>query len=172
MGGTRVNIQEIKELMEKMAETGLTQLDLEIAGAKLRLERAHPVMVHQTAAPDQAAYAAMAANYATSLPAAALLAAPVAAAAAPAAPAEPEAEEGQIVTSPVVGVYYAAASPDSDPFITVGAKVDVGSPLCIIEAMKLMNEVTCPWEGVVLEIMVENGQRVEFGQPLFRIGGI
>jgi acetyl-CoA carboxylase biotin carboxyl carrier protein len=168
MGGTRVNIQEIKELMEKMAETGLTQLDLEIAGAKLRLERAHPVMVHQTAAPDQAAYAAMAANYATSLPAAAL----AASVAAAAAPAEPEAEEGQIVTSPVVGVYYAAASPDSDPFITVGAKVDVGSPLCIIEAMKLMNEVTCPWEGVVLEIMVENGQRVEFGQPLFRIGGI
>jgi len=95
--------------------------------------------------------------------------------AAPAAPAEeatPAEPAGQLVTSPVVGIYYAAPSPDSDPFIRIGSTVEKGAPLCIIEAMKLMNEVTSPWSGVVLEILAENGQRVEYGQPLFRIGGI
>jgi acetyl-CoA carboxylase biotin carboxyl carrier protein len=85
---------------------------------------------------------------------------------------EPAELPGQVVKSPVVGVFYASPSPDSDPFVIVGKAVEAGSPLCIIEAMKLMNEVTSPWEGIVLDILVENGQRVEYGQPLFRIGGV
>jgi acetyl-CoA carboxylase biotin carboxyl carrier protein len=71
----------------------------------------------------------------------------------------------------VVGIYYAAPTPDSEPFVAVGACVEIGSPLCIIEAMKLMNEVTSAWDGAVLEILAESGQRVEFGQPLMQIGG-
>lgn len=76
---------------------------------------------------------------------------------------------GELIKSPVVGVFFAAPSPDSDPFVLVGSKIEAGATLCIIEAMKLMNEVTSSIEGEIAEILVENGQRVEFGQTLFRI---
>lgn len=82
---------------------------------------------------------------------------------------ETEAKPGDLIKSPVVGIYYSSPSPDSDPFISVGSKIEIGMTLCIIEAMKLMNEVTSSFDGEIVEIMVENGQRVEFGQPLFRI---
>ncbi len=148
-----MDIQEIKGLMDKMVETGLNVIEIESEGNRLRLER--------TAAPavQYAPIAYAAQSSAVEAPAAAA--------------AEPVVEKlpGQLVVSPVVGIYYSAASPDSDPFVTVGATVEVGSPLCIIEAMKLMNEVTSTLEGTILEILVENGQRVEFGQSLMRIGG-
>ncbi|NLC84715.1 MAG: biotin/lipoyl-binding protein [Ruminococcaceae bacterium] len=76
---------------------------------------------------------------------------------------------GRLICSPVVGIFYAAAAPDQDPFVSPGSVVAAGAPLGIIEAMKLMNEVTSPADGVVIEILVDNGQRVEYGQPLFRI---
>ena len=78
-------------------------------------------------------------------------------------------EEGRFVSSPTVGVFYASPSPDSDPFVQVGSKVSKGDVVCIIEAMKLMNEITCEFDGTVAEICVGNGQTVEYGQPLFRI---
>lgn len=77
--------------------------------------------------------------------------------------------EGRLVASPVVGIFYAAAAPDQDPFVAPGSVVEAGAPLGIIEAMKLMNEVTSPCSGTVSEVLVENGQRVEYGQPLFTI---
>lgn len=83
--------------------------------------------------------------------------------------AENPANEGNAVISPTVGVFYAASSPDSDPFVQVGTKVKKGDVLCIVEAMKLMNEITSEFDGMVTEICVGNGQVVEFGQPLFRI---
>lgn len=152
-----MQIEEIKELMDKMSQTGLNVLEYESEGSRLRLERtAAPVVyAEQAYAPQQYTVAPGQQN---TLPVAA----------EPAAPVE---LPGQLVLSPVVGIYYAAASPDSDPFVKVGATVEKGSPLCIIEAMKLMNEVTSAWDGTILEIMAENGQRVEFGQPLMRIGG-
>ena len=84
---------------------------------------------------------------------------------------EPAAQtvKGTLVTSPTVGVFYAAASPDSKPFVEVGDQVKKGDTLCIIEAMKLMNEIPAETDGIVQEICAENGQVVEFGQPLFRI---
>ena len=85
--------------------------------------------------------------------------------------AEPTAQtaKGTLVTSPSVGVFYAAASPDSKPFVEVGDEVKKGDILCIIEAMKLMNEIPAETDGVIQEICAENGQVVEYGQPLFRI---
>jgi acetyl-CoA carboxylase biotin carboxyl carrier protein len=86
---------------------------------------------------------------------------------APAAPAEPE---GHVVKSPMVGTFYRSASPGNKPFVEVGDTVQAGDPLCIIEAMKLMNEIEADKSGTVKQILVENGQPVEFGQPLIVIG--
>lgn len=77
---------------------------------------------------------------------------------------------GQVVTSPLVGTFYAAPSEDAEAFVKVGDKVEVGQVLAIVEAMKLMNEIDSEFAGTVTEILVENGQAVEYGQPLFRIG--
>ncbi|MBP1757397.1 MAG: acetyl-CoA carboxylase, biotin carboxyl carrier protein [Firmicutes bacterium] len=167
-----MNVSDIRKLMEMMAATGTTELEWSTEGDKIRLERRpQPLFGQAEAGADQSAMLAALSQLAAR-PAAA--SAPAAVAAEPAAAAAAESAEvpGHVVTSPVVGVYYAAPSPDSDPFIAVGKSVEVGSPLCIIEAMKLMNEVTSAWEGVILEIYVENGQRVEYGQPLCRIGGL
>jgi acetyl-CoA carboxylase biotin carboxyl carrier protein len=99
----------------------------------------------------------------TPLPAAAP--APVAAA----APAKAEAKPGVMVSSPFVGTFYRAPSPDAPPFVDVGAKVKKGQTLCIVEAMKLMNEIESEVDGIVAEILVQNATPVEFGEPLFRI---
>lgn len=93
---------------------------------------------------------------------------------APAAPAqesasEPEAESGTIVTAPLVGTYYSAPSPDSEPFVKIDQQVKQGDVLMIIESMKLMNEVLCETDGVISEIYVKNGEAVEFGQKLMKI---
>ena len=82
---------------------------------------------------------------------------------------EKKTSEGEAVTSPMVGVFYSAPSPDSDPYVTIGSQVKKGDVLCLIEAMKLMNEVTAEKNGEICEICVENGQVVEYGQPLFMI---
>ena len=106
-------------------------------------------------------------------PVAAPVVAPVATTpAAPAVAAQPVAEpvvEGTTVTSPMVGTFYRSPNPGADPFVTVGDKVQVGQTLCIIEAMKLLNEIEAETSGTIKEILVENGQPVEFGQPLFII---
>ena len=93
--------------------------------------------------------------------------------AAPVAPAEPEkpaVAEGHVTKSPMVGTFYRSASPGSKPFVDVGQQVKNGDTLCIIEAMKLLNEIDSDQAGVIKAILVENGQPVEFGQPLFVIG--
>lgn len=96
--------------------------------------------------------------------------APAAIAAAPvAAEAAPAAESGNIVTSPIVGTFYAAPSPDKAPFVKVGDTVNAGDVVCIIESMKLMNEINCEFSGRVAEIYVKNGEPVEYGQKLMRI---
>lgn len=114
-------------------------------------------------------------------PAAPLAAAPLPAGPAPApalaaeapAPLKEEAEEaakpGKVVESPLVGTFYAAPAEDAEPFVTVGSAVKKGQTLAIVEAMKLMNEIESDYDGTVAEILVENGQPVEYGQPLFRI---
>ena len=83
---------------------------------------------------------------------------------------EPDEPQGEVVKSPMVGTFYRAASPTSDPFVDVGSTVKVGDPLCIVEAMKLLNEIESDFSGTINEILVENGQPVEYGEPLFIIG--
>ena len=79
-------------------------------------------------------------------------------------------KEGNTINSPMVGTFYRAASPDADPFVDIGASVKKGDILCIVEAMKLLNEIECDQGGIIKKILVENGQPVEFGEPLFVIG--
>lgn len=149
-----MQIQDILELMGKMGETGVSLLEYEAEGIKLHLER--------PAGPA----AATAGNQAAGFPCVGE------AGAAGGTEYRTELQNSWLVHSPVVGIYYAAATPDSEPFVQLGSRVEAGTTLCIIEAMKLMNEVTSTAEGQVLELLVNNGQRVEYGQPLMRIGGL
>ena len=156
-----MQIQDMIELMKHMNRNGISLLEYESEGQRLRLEKpAGPAA--QTAWTGQAGSRQAAEDQQDSLH-------------QDTAGKEPEpvacAAEGQLITAPVVGVYYAAPSPESDPYVVVGAAVEAGATVCIIEAMKLMNEVTSSCAGVVQEIYVHDGQRVEYGQPLLRIGG-
>ena len=139
--------QEIRTYAGLMEELQLTGLEVEADGVRVRLERLHapaaPVVVSQT---------------------------PVLAAAAPAAAPKAPAESGVVeVTSPMVGVFYSAPAENAEPYVTVGSKVKKGDVLCIIEAMKLMNEITADCDGTVLDIGAGNNQVVDYGHVLFRI---
>lgn len=138
-----MDIKSIESLARLMKENALTSLELTQDGVSLKLERVN------TVAPAQA-----------------LTASPFSP--APVEP-DPPPTNGTLVLSPTVGVFYAAPAPDSPPFVEAGAKVRKGDTLCIIEAMKLMNEIPAEIDGTVAEICVGNGQVVEYNQPLFRI---
>jgi acetyl-CoA carboxylase biotin carboxyl carrier protein len=155
-----LNFKEILELIDKVADRGIAALEIEQAGVKLRIEgiSAGPQVVHtyptQHGSAPQAGVAPMSA-------------APVAAAPA----AEPQdSEEGlHIITSPIVGTFYRAPNPESEVFANVGDRVSKGKVLCIIEAMKLMNEIESDADGVVARIYPQNGQPIEYGEKLFAI---
>jgi len=158
-----LDLKQIKQLIDLMQRSDLTEFSVEEEGFKIKIARASnaassPVVV---AAPVAAAPAAPA-------PAAP---APAAASAAPSAPAAPAADEAGVVyvKSPMVGTFYKAASPESKPFVEVGSKITETSVVCIIEAMKIMNEIQAEVKGTVVEVLVENGQPVEYGQKLFKI---
>lgn len=142
------SIEDIKELMAAMQRHHVGSLKLEQDGAKLELA-CPPVQV--VAAP-----AGLQQESASPSP-------------FPSHTAEPELPSGKIVTSPIVGTFYSAPSPDSDPYVQEGDKVEKGQVLFIIESMKLMNEVNSEFSGTVSQILVENGQGVEFGQPILVI---
>lgn len=151
-----MDLRKLKKLIDLVEESGISELELTEGEEKVRISRAlmqsaAPV-THYVTAPQQAPLAAPA---------------PSAPAAAPAAPAV---EDGQIVKSPMVGTFYRASSPDAKAFVDVGSSVSSGDTLCIIEAMKLLNEIESDYSGVVKKIFVENGQPVEYGEPLFLIG--
>ncbi len=159
-----------KSLMEKMAETDLGELELEMEEPKLklRLKAKKPLPPKPPemppmggVMPQPVAVAPVAATPAAAAPAAVETE-------APAEEKEPE-PKGKLVTAPLVGTFYAAPSPEQAPFVKVGDVVAEGDVVCIIESMKLMNEVQSEHSGKVLEILVENGQGVEYGQPLIRI---
>lgn len=150
-----MKIEEIRELAQIMKENGLGVLELQEDGTSLRLETACA-----TAPVVQAVVPA---------------AAPVAPAPAPTAPTT--AQDGtpvdfnnlKEVKSPMVGMFYQAPSPEADPYVRVGSKVKKGDVLCVIEAMKLLNEITADTDGEIVDVCVENGQLVEYGQVLFKI---
>ena len=149
-----MNLEEIKSILQLMEANKLVEFEYEDDGRRLKLRRAEDRVV-TTAVPMH-------------VPAAA----PMAAAASPAAPAAaPEARPANLTEfkSPLVGTFYRSAKPDSDPFVNVGDEVGPEKVLCIIEAMKVMNEIKAEMSGVVREILVKNGQAVEFGEPMFLI---
>ncbi|HCH5064817.1 TPA: acetyl-CoA carboxylase biotin carboxyl carrier protein [Vibrio parahaemolyticus] len=147
-----MDIRKIKKLIELVEESGIAELEISEGEESVRISR------HGTAAPAPVHYAA--APVAAPAPVAA---APVAEAPAAEAPAVPA---GHQVLSPMVGTFYRSPSPDSKAFVEVGQKVSAGDTLCIVEAMKMMNQIEADKSGVVTAILVEDGQPVEFDQPL------
>lgn len=153
----RIDLQELRELVEFLKESGIAEFELEREDqhVKLKFESAFP-------APAVHAAASMPQVHAVAAPA------PVPAPAAPAAPAALE-EALHIVKSPIVGTYYESSAPGSPAFLKVGDVIEVGQTLCIVEAMKLMNEIEADVAGEVVKIIAKNGQPVEYGQPLFAV---
>jgi len=150
-----VDLRKLKKLIDLVQESGIAELEISEGEEKVRISR-----VNQGA---QAMLAMPPATHMT-MPATAPAAAPAAAAAA-----VPEKVEGHIVKSPMVGTFYRAPSPGAKAFVDIGDRVSPGDTLCIIEAMKLLNEIEADQGGVVKEAYVENGQPVEYGEPLFLI---
>ena len=153
-----MDLRKLKTLIELVETSGIAELEIQEGEERVRITRSQP-------APAAAIAPTAATHVAT---------APVPAASAtgngPSPDTTPPAFEGHVVKSPMVGTFYRAATPGAKPFIEVGDSVQEGGPLCIIEAMKLMNEIEADKSGVVKAILAENGQPVEFGQPLFVIG--
>jgi acetyl-CoA carboxylase biotin carboxyl carrier protein len=159
-----MNSKEIKELIEFLIEKDVTEFELERGDVKMRIKRGKEVqMVQAPMAPVIAA--PVAAGLPISAPATSAAAAPP----PPAAAAAPVEEGLHLVKSPIVGTYYEAPSPGAPPFIKPGDHVTSGQVLCIVEAMKLMNEIESDVTGEVVKLLVANGQPVEYGQPLFAI---
>ena len=154
-----MDLRKLKTLIDLVAESDIAELEVTEGESKVRIVKSGgapqgQMVMMQPQAVTQAV--------AASAPAAAPAPAPAAAA--------PAVAQGTIVKSPMVGTFYRASAPGSAPFVDVGATVKPGDTLCIIEAMKLLNEIDAEIAGTIKEILVENGQPVEFGQPLFVIG--
>ena len=151
-----MDIRKIKKLIELVEESGIAELEISEGEESVRISRnfsgqvttAMPQMMMQQAAP---------------------VAAPAAAAPVAAAPAADAAPSGHLMRSPMVGSFYRSSSPDAKPFAEVGQQVNVGDTLCIVEAMKMMNQIESDKAGLIKAILVENGQAVEFDEPLFII---
>lgn len=152
-----MDLRKLKTLVDLVSESNISELEITEAEGKVRIVKAGPAAV-MVAAPAPLPAAAPA-------PTAALAAATDAAAPAPVAAAP----AARVVKSPMVGTFYRAASPGAKPFVEVGSAVKEGDPVCIIEAMKIMNEIESDLGGTVSRILCENGQAVEFGQPLFEL---
>jgi acetyl-CoA carboxylase biotin carboxyl carrier protein len=155
-----MDLRKLKTLIELVQESGIAELEITEGEERVRISRSLPggqmmmpttpstMMVGAGAAPAPAAVAA----------------------AAPSAVVEEPVEEGHVVKSPMVGTFYRSPSPGAPSFIEIGQSITAGQTLCIIEAMKLLNEIESDVAGVVKKVLVENGQPVEYGQPLFLIG--
>ncbi len=149
-----MDLRKLKKLIDLVQESGIAELEITEGEEKVKIVKGGAVSVAPGPAPLPAAPAA-----------------PEARAAPPAPPAEPEAgQEGHVIKAPMVGTFYRSPSPDAKPFVEVGQAVKEGDVVCIIEAMKLMNEIDADAAGVIKAILVENGQPVEYGQPLFILG--
>lgn len=149
-----IDIRKLKELVRLMVENDLTELDIRDEQETVTVKRpglhaAPQVMMPQMAMPSYAA--------------------PQQAAPAAAAPAAPAAEKLPAIASPMVGTFYAAPGPDKPVFVSVGSKVGPDTTVCLIEAMKIFNEIKAETSGTIEEVLVKSGQPVEFGQPLYRI---
>jgi acetyl-CoA carboxylase biotin carboxyl carrier protein len=152
-----MDIRKIKKLIELLEESGLAEIEITEGEESVRIARNSPhaqVVTQYAAAPAPAAAAAPA---------------PAATPAAPAAAPAPAARDENLVTAPMVGTFYASPAPGAKSFVEVGQEVRVGQVLCIIEAMKMMNQIESERAGKVVAVLAKNGEPVEFGQPLFAI---
>ena len=157
-----MDLKELKEILQILGEKGITEFELEEEGRKLRICKSNP-------SPSSPAPTAGAPAAALSVPQPAPPALRAPAVAAP-EPAAAEAEAGlTLVKSPIVGTFYRTPDPNAPPFVNVGDRIRVGQVLCIIEAMKLMNEIEAEVAGEVVKIHHESGQPVQYGEPLFTI---
>ena len=160
-----MDLRKLKTLIDLVAESGIAELEITEGDDKVRIVKSGSApqtshVSHVYAAPTT-----------TNTPAAdAQTPAQVAANSAASAPSAPVAPAGNVIKSPMVGTFYRASAPGAEPFVSVGTSVSEGQTVCVIEAMKLMNEIPADFAGVIKEILVENGQPVEFGQPLFVVG--
>ena len=150
-----MDLRKLKKLIDLVEDSGIAELEITEGEEKVRISRFGQAPQMMQYAPQQ---------HMMSAPAQASL--PV----APTAAEEPAQPEGHVVKSPMVGTFYRASSPDAKSFVEVGQNVTAGETLCIIEAMKLLNEIEADQSGVIRAILVENGQPVEYGEPLFIIG--
>ena len=157
-----MDLRKLKTLIDLVSDSNVSELEITEAEGKVRIVKGGGAMVQGYAMP---------APVAAPMVAAAPVAAPVAAASAPApaAPAAPAASSGHAVKAPMVGTFYRSASPGAKSFVEIGQAVKQGDTLCIIEAMKILNEIEADKAGTVTQILCENGQAVEYGQPLFII---
>jgi len=155
-----MDLRKLKKLIDLVQESGIAELEITEGEERVRIARGGAISLTPVAAPAPGGV----------IPAPASAGAgPAATPASPAADA-PAAPEGHVVKSPMVGTFYRAPSPDAKPFVDVGAAIKEGETICVIEAMKLMNEIESDASGVIKAILVENGQPVEYGQALFVIG--
>ncbi len=147
-----MDLRKLKTLIELVEGSGIAELEISEGEERVRIVRSGAAVQHVYTAPQH-----MATTLAPQL------------ADVPAEPVEPAAPDGHVVKSPMVGSFYRSPSPGAKPFVEVGQSVSVGDTLCIIEAMKLLNEIEADQSGIISTILVESGQPVEYGQPLFII---
>ena len=162
-----MDLRKLKKLIDLVQESGIAELEITEGEERVRIASGGAVSVTPRAAAPFAAGAPAATPAGAPVPAAP--AAAPALAGAPAVAAPPQAE-GHVVKSPMVGTFYRSPAPDAKPFVEVGGTVKEGETICVIEAMKLMNEIEADFSGTIKAILVENGQPVEYGQALFVIG--
>jgi len=151
-GEAPFDLDRLRELIELMETHGLTEVSLRRGDEKWRLRRGSSELVQTVSYP------------------AAAVAPPIVPASSPATPQpEPESDETVLITSPTIGTFYTAPTPEDPPFVTVGKPVQPDTIVCIVEAMKVFNQIPAELSGTIVEILVNNGDAVEFGQPLFRV---
>jgi acetyl-CoA carboxylase biotin carboxyl carrier protein len=158
-GSERMNIKEVKDLIHEVLQSDISEFELEHTGTKIRLRRGGTTEAAVQTAPAYSKPANLAPLQFIAEPAPSAVSA-----------SEESSDDGlHIITSPIVGTFYRAPSPGAEPFVKIGQIVDIGSTLCIVEAMKLMNEIPSDASGEVMRIYVENSHPVEYGQKLFGI---
>ncbi len=168
-----MDIRKIKKLIELLEESSLTEIEIVEGEESVRLSRGGPAVAAPIAyaPPPFAAAAPVAApEAAPTPPPVESVPSPLDDSPLPAAPSQEESiPDGELVRAPMVGTYYSSSSPDADPFVTMGHRVSEGDTLCIIEAMKMFNQIEAEASGTIVAILAENGQPVEFDQPLYVI---
>jgi acetyl-CoA carboxylase biotin carboxyl carrier protein len=158
---------EIRDLIEFISKTGLNEVNIETSELKLHVKRDPDQQIIQSAAPVVSAPVPQQVVTPPQAPAPAATPAPKAP--APEQPASPSAKKTVEIKSPMIGTFYRSANPDSPPFVSVGDKVTKGQTVCIIEAMKLFNEIESDVSGTIVKVLVENASPVEYDQPLFLV---